>query len=196
MNMKKQRDEREVVLLTDRKAKRMISGLLAIVTILSALIQPAMAFAEDPEPATYEAEYPALETVRSELAENEIVTAGDYEVEAGSSFDVEHDFSGMEVPEEKVAVKFHEAKNQSGQDFDMNRIDTYKAIYFVEPVSGHPSYHVSRNIIVKEKSEATQIETDSANGQEEQSPESGQKDEEPDPDSEMVPALSPDKNYH
>ena len=85
MEKKKQRDEREVVLLTDRKAKRMISGLLAIVTILSALIQPAMAFAEEPEPAAYEAEYPALEAVRLEPAENEIVTAGDYEVEAGAA---------------------------------------------------------------------------------------------------------------
>ena len=101
--------------MTNRKTKRWISGLLAVVTIVSALIQPASALAEDPEPAAYEAEYPALEAVRSELAEDEIVTAGDYEIEAGSSFDIEHDFSSIEIPEEKVRVKFHEAKNQSGQ---------------------------------------------------------------------------------
>ncbi len=186
----KARDEREVVLLTNTKTKRVISGLLAAMTILSALIQPASALAEDPGLAAYEAEYPALETVRPELAEDEIVTAGDYEVEVGSSFDVEHDFSGMEIPEEKVRVKFHKAKNQSGQDFDVNQVDTYKAIYFVEPVSGNPSYHVSRNIIVKEKAEISQPEENSANEQKEQPPESGQKDEEPDPDSEMVPAES------
>ncbi len=174
--------------MTNRKTKRVISGLLAIVTVLSALIQPAMAFAEESEPAAYEAEYPALETVRLELAEDEIVTAGDYEVEVGSSFDVEHDFSGMEIPEEKVQVKFHEAKNQSGQDFDMNRADTYKAIYFVGPVSGNPSYHVCRNIIVKEKAETSQTGGNSANGQEEQSVESGQKDEESDPDSDSETA--------
>ncbi len=187
--LKKQRDEREVDLLTNKKTKRVISGLLAIVTILSALIQLAMAFAEESEPAAYEAEYPALETVRQELAEDEIVTAGDYEVEVGSSFDVEHDFSGMEIPEEKVQVKFHEAKNQSGQDFDMNR-----AVYFVEPVSGNPSYHVSRNIIVKEKEELSQIGGYSADGQEEQSTESVQEDKEldpePDSDSETAPEES------
>lgn len=41
---------------------------------MSALIQPAMAFAQEPGPVAYEAEYPALETVRPELAEDEIVT--------------------------------------------------------------------------------------------------------------------------
>lgn len=87
-------------------------------------------------------------------------------------------------------MKFHEAKNQSGQDFDRNRADTYKAIYFVEPVSGNPSYHVSRNIIVKEKAETSQIGEDSANGKEEQSVESDQEDEESDPDSETAPEES------
>nr|WP_305136075.1 SpaA isopeptide-forming pilin-related protein [uncultured Schaedlerella sp.] len=115
----------------------------------------------------YEAEYPALETVRSELEEDEIVTAGDYEVESGSSFDVEHDFSGMEIPEETVTVKFHEAKNQSGQEFDRNCPDTYRAVYFVEPVSGNPSYHICRNIIVKEDAETSQLKTDPADGEEE-----------------------------
>ncbi len=141
-----------------RKAKA-LSGLLSVFTILSALIQPFAAFAEEPEPATYEAEYPALETVRSELAGDEIVTAGDYEIEAGCSFDVEQDFSGMEIPTKKVKVQFHEAKNQAGQDFDINQADTYRAIYFVEPVSGHPAYHVSRRIIVKESPDSQRMES-------------------------------------
>ncbi len=179
--------------MTKRKSRRVLSGLLAVVTILSALIQPASALADDPEPAAYEAEYPALESVRAELAEDEIVMAGDYEIEAGSSFDVEHDFSGMEIQEEKVRVKYHEAKNQSGQDFDTNRSDTYKAIYFVEPASGNPSYHICRNIIVKEQPDASQSESISANGQGEQPAESEQEDGEagnPDPDSENPDAAT------
>ena len=133
--------------------KRTVSGLLALVTILSALIQPAAAFAEETEtkPLSYEAEYPALEAVRPELAEEEIITAGDYEIEAGSSFEIEKDFSGMEIPEGKVTVRFHEAKNSEGKDFDRNHPDTYQAVYFVEPVSGHPFYHVKRSITVKER---------------------------------------------
>lgn len=138
--------------------RKAISGLLSIVTILSALIQPFAAFAEEPMPEAYEAEYPALEKVRSELTEDEIVRAKDHEIEAGSSFDVEQDFSGMEIPTEKVTVKFHEAKNKDGQDFDVNRADIYQAIYFVEPASGHPAYHVSRKIIVKEKVDALEAE--------------------------------------
>ena len=170
--------------MTNRKTKRVISGLLAAVTILSALIQPASALAEDPEPTAYEAEYPALEAIRSVLAEDEIVTAGDHEIEAGSSFDIEYDFSGMEIPEEKVRVKFHEAKNQSGQDFDTDRPDSYKAVYFVEPVSGNPSYHICRNIIVKEIPGALQSESMSENSQGEPFGEPSQDNEEFGPDTE------------
>ncbi len=134
------------------KAKRMMSGFLSALTILSSIVQPAITYAAEPEPAAYEAEYPALEKVKDFLAEDEIVTAEDYEVEVGSSFEVESDFSGMTVSPDKVKVTFHEAKNQNGQAFDGNKADTYHAVYFVEPVSGHPSYHVQRNIVVREPS--------------------------------------------
>ena len=170
--------------MTNRKTKRWISGLLAVVTIVSALIQPASALAEDPEPAAYEAEYPALEAVRSELAEDEIVTAGDHEIEAGSSLDIERDFSGMEIPEEKVRVRFHEAKNQSGQDFDTNQPDSYRAVYFVEPVSGNPSYHICRNIIVKEQPDVSQAGTDSTDENGEQPTEPSEEEGGPGPDTE------------
>ena len=53
-----------------------------------------------------------------ELAEDEIVTAEDYEVEAGTGFDVKSDFSGMKIHPERVKVTYHEAKNQNGQAFD------------------------------------------------------------------------------
>lgn len=65
---------------------------------------------------------------------------------------VKSDFSGMKIHPEKVKVTYHEAKNQNGQAFDGNKADTYHAVYFVEPVSGHPSYHVQRNIVVREPS--------------------------------------------
>ena len=170
--------------MINRKNKRVISGLLAAVTFLSALIQPAAAIAEEPEPAAYEAEYPALETVRPDLAEDEIVTAEDYEMEIGSNFDIENDFAGLEIPAEKVTVKFHEAKNNAGQDFHVDQADIYKAIYFVEPVSGNPSYHVSRNIIVKEKPDVSQSGGEPANEQGNPSQEPAQGDAETVPDSE------------
>ena len=52
-----------------------------------------------------------------------MVTAEEYEVEAGSSFDVKSDFFGLEINDEKVRVTFHEAKNEAGQDFDGNYAD-------------------------------------------------------------------------
>lgn len=132
------------------KVKRILSGMLSVMTILTSVVQPVTAYAAEPEPAAYEAEYPALQEVRDKLAEDEIVTAQDYEVEAGSGFDVKSDFSSMEINREKVKVTFHEAKNEAGQDFDGNRADSYKAVYFVEPVSGNPRYHVIRHVVVKE----------------------------------------------
>lgn len=132
------------------KGKKALSRLLSLLTLLTSVIQPVVTYTAEPEPAGYEAQYPALERVRELLDAEEVVTAEDYEVEAGCSFDVKSDFSGLKIHDEKVRVTFHEAKNEAGQDYDGNRADTYKAVYFVELVSGHPSYHICRNIIVKE----------------------------------------------
>lgn len=154
------------------KAKRVLSGMLSVITILTSFVQPMTTFAAEPEPAAYEAEYPALDKVRAELSEDEIVAVQDYEMEAGDSFDVESDFSGMEIEDERVYVKFHEAKDENGQDFDRNRAGTYKAVYFVEPVSGNPSYHVVRKIIVKEPSVGSQEGKSSASNPAEQTEES------------------------
>ena len=74
------------------KVKRIVSGLLSAVTVLSAFLQPVGVYAAESESAAYEAEYPAFEKVRARLHEDEIVTAEDFMVEGGSDFDVEHDF--------------------------------------------------------------------------------------------------------
>lgn len=129
--------------------KRIVSGLLSAVTVLSAFLQPVGAYAAGPEPAAYEAEYPALEKVKGKLDADEIVAAEDYIVEIDSGFDVEHDFSGIEFSPDKVKIIFHEAKDKDGKKIDIGKAGTYKAVYFVEPASKNPSYHVSRNIIVK-----------------------------------------------
>ncbi|WP_330677138.1 thioester domain-containing protein, partial [Merdimonas faecis] len=175
------------------KGKRLLSGLLSLLTILTSVIQPVVTYAAEPEPAGYEAQYPALETVRELLDAEEVVTAEDYEVEAGSSFDVKSDFSGLEIHDEKVRVTFHEAKNEAGQDYDGNHADTYRAVYFVEPLSGHPSYHVCRNIIVKEPVTEKQSESHSdGGGTGEESTESEDEDSEPQPQTETEAATETD----
>lgn len=169
------------------KAKRALSGVLSLLTILTAIIQP-MVVTYAAEPAGYEAQYPALETVREFLDTEEVVAAEDYEVEAGSGFDVESDFSGLEINDEKVRVTFHEAKSEAGQDYDGNHADTYRAVYFVEPVSGHPSYHVCRNIIVKELVKESQTESHfdgGGTGEESTEAESEDEDSEQQPQTEL-----------
>lgn len=79
------------------KVKRILSGMLLVMTIMTSIIQPITIYAAETEPAAYEAEYPALEKVKDNLAEEEMVQVQDYEVEVGSSFDVKTDFSGMKI---------------------------------------------------------------------------------------------------
>ena len=111
------------------------------------------AYAAEPEKAasSFEAQYPELEAVKDKLAADEILTANDYSIDYGSDFDIKVDFSGIEgINDAKVKVELYEAKNEAGDDFDTYQADTYKTVYKVEPVSGNPSYRISRNVTVKE----------------------------------------------
>lgn len=133
-----------------KTVKRIFSGVLSALTILTSVVQPMTAYAGETNPKSYEMEYPALEQVKTQLQEDEIVTVQDYEVEKGSDFDIKTDFSGMKFHSDKVKVRFYEAKNQKGQEFHTDHADIYQAVYFVEPVREAPSYHVIRNITVTE----------------------------------------------
>lgn len=145
--------------------KRIVSGLLSAVTVLSAFLQPVGVYAAVPETVAYEAEYPAFEKVKEKLDADEIVAAKDHIVEIDSGFDVEHDFSGIEFSPDKVKIIFHEAKDKDGKKIDIGKAGTYKAVYFVEPASKNPSYHISRNIIVKEKMSVSSSEKRTADGE-------------------------------
>lgn len=133
------------------KWKRMLSGIMAALTIFSNTVPAMTAHAAEPEILL-----PYYEEVKDLLGDGEIVTASDIEIEAGTIFDVERDMTGIEgADSQKVAVKLHEAKNDKGENFDSHHADTYHAVYYVEPVSGNPSYQISRNIRVKEAAEKT-----------------------------------------
>ena len=55
------------------KSKRIVSGFLSALTIISSIMQPVTTYAAEAEPAAYEAEYPDMEKVKGALAEDEIV---------------------------------------------------------------------------------------------------------------------------
>ena len=146
-------EEREDSVKMKMRFKRFLSGFMAVATLASTIIQPVTVSASElePEKIPFEQQYAELKDVQDSLDPNEIVKANDIELSYGQEFDVEVDLSGIEgVDESKIKVLFHEAKNEVGIDFDTHTPDTYKAVYAVEPVSGHPAYRISRNITVKE----------------------------------------------
>ena len=146
-------EEREDSIKMKMRFKRFLSGFMAVATLASTIIQPVTVSASElePEKIPFEQQYAELKDVQDSLDPNEIVKANDIELSYGQEFDVEVDLSGIEgVDESKIKILFHEAKNEAGTDFDTHTPDTYKAVYAVEPVSGHPAYRISRNIIVKE----------------------------------------------
>lgn len=132
-----------------KNMRRFLSGFLAMLTVLSTMLSPILSYAADVVPVPEEP--PLYEAVKNELDADEVVKAKDLELETGSIFEVEKDFTGLEIPDEKkVKITFHEAKNEEKQDFTTDYEDTYKAVYYVEPVSGHPIYQINRKLIVKE----------------------------------------------
>lgn len=138
--------------------RKVVSGLLAGMTMLSTVLSPMTAYAAEIQP---EEKPPLYEEVKDLLDEDEVVTAKDYEIETGSVFDVKSDYTGLEIKDDnKVKVTFEEAKNDKDEDFTTDHADTYKAVYYVEPVNQeHPKYQISRKLIVREKETEVQTET-------------------------------------
>ena len=139
--------------------RKVVSGLLAGMTMLSTVLSPMTAYAAEIQP---EKKPPLYEDVKDLLDEDEVVTAKDYEIETGSVFDVKSDYTGLEIKDDnKVKVTFEEAKNDKDEDFTTDHADTYKAVYYVEPVNQeHPKYQISRKLIVREKE--TEVQTEAA----------------------------------
>ena len=157
-------EEREDSVKMKMRFKRFLSGFMAVATLASVIIQPVAVSASElePEEIPFEQQYAELKDVQDSLDPDEIVKANDIELSYGQEFDLEVDLSGIEgVDESKIKILFHEAKNETGTDFDTHTPDTYKAVYAVKPVSGHPAYRISRNITVKEPETEMQSECSS-----------------------------------
>lgn len=154
--MKKKKKEVENM-KSKYRFRRILSGVMAAVTILSTVISPLTVYASE-EPKA--AEPPAYESVKDQLDENEVVKATDLELEVGQDFDVSTDFTNLEIKDEsKVKVTFQKAENDAGENFSTSHADTYHAVYYVGPVNqNHPVYQIGRNLIVKKPVTAAQSE--------------------------------------
>ena len=123
--------------------------LLAALIMVSPVAQYACA-----EEAAYhtETKYPLLADVRDQLDEDEIVSAYDVVIDMGDYFNPA-DVSAFKVdktnqPTDKVDVSFFSAHATDGTAFTPDMPGSYFAYYIARPVSGHPTYEVSRRITV------------------------------------------------
>ena len=91
-----------------KNMRRFLSGFLAVLTVLSTILSPMLSYAADVVPVPEEP--PLYEEVKNELDADEVVTAKDLEIEMGASFDIEKDFSNIEISDSKK-VTFEEAMN-------------------------------------------------------------------------------------
>ena len=148
-----------------KKASRMMSGLLAAVTVLTTVLSPAVAYAS--EDTGSQKKIPYYNEVKDQLDEDEVVTAHDYEIHAGDTFDVESDYTGLDIPDDnKVKVTFQEAKDEDGNNFSTEYANSYKAVYYVEPqTTDHPTYQINRKIVVKEAEAESESKKDTSSEQ-------------------------------
>ena len=87
-----------------KNMRRFLSGFLAMLTVLSTILSPILSYAADVVPVPEEP--PLYEEVKNELDADEVVKAKDLELETGSIFEVEKDFTGLEIPDEKKEDHF------------------------------------------------------------------------------------------
>ena len=148
-----------------KKARRVMSGLLTAVTVLSTVLSPAVAYASDDAGSVKKIPY--YEEIKDQLDEDEVVTAKDYEIKVGDNFDVKSDYTGLTIQDDsKVKVTFQEAKDTDGNDFSTDYANSYKAVYYVEPqTTDHPTYQINRKIVVKEADQQKDSQSESSSDQ-------------------------------
>ena len=148
-----------------KKARRVMSGLLTAVTVLSTVLSPAVAYASDDAGSVKKIPY--YEEIKDQLDEDEVVTAKDYEIKVGDNFDVKSDYTGLTIQDDsKVKVTFQEAKDTDGNDFSTDYANSYKAVYYVEPqTTNHPTYQINRKIVVKEADQQKDSQSESSSDQ-------------------------------
>lgn len=135
-----------------RMKRRLLSGMMAAITIFTTAVSPMMAYASEIEPDPV---IPLYAEVKDQLDMDEIVVANDLELSVGCNYDIKTDFTNITIPDEsKVKVTFQKAENEAGEDFTTDHEDSYEAVYYVEPqTTNHPTYQISRKLIVKETGE-------------------------------------------
>lgn len=131
--------------------KRWLAGILAIVTVFTALVSSgSAAFAA---PTEQELEVSADE--KTESIKMEESKAQNLHILQGDKFDIRTDFRGITL-KEKDSVCLQEVSGQDGRkvEFDVNQPGIYQCKYLVTPEKGE-SYNLTRTITVKQREAET-----------------------------------------
>ncbi len=133
-----------------RNKNRFLAGVLAFLLTCSTLLElGAVAWAADDTKNKTE-DLPELSEVRDQLQEDETVVAEDVILTVGDIFDGENKDSGLKYDDSKVKVSFEKAVDENGQEYTSGVPGTFQALYRVEPMSGNPSYQITRRVTVKQ----------------------------------------------
>ena len=97
-------------------------------------------------------------TERTDLEDDEIVTADDLNVAVDSKFDVENIADGIHFNEQKVIVSYYADKG----DFNIHKAGTYETYYRIDVLSGKLSYLICRKVKVEKDTSAIERESSNA----------------------------------
>ena len=162
-----------------RNRKRFLAGALAFLLTCSTLLElGAAARAADPETKTEN--LPELAEIRGQLNEDEIILAEDLILTVGDKFDGENKDSGLIYDETKVKVTCEKVTDENSHNLTTDIPGTYQVLYRVEPLSGNPSYQITRKVTVKEKEPESPSQENPENGGNEEK--DFTEDAEPDPE--------------
>ena len=78
-----------------RRTKKLVSELLAVVTVITTAFVPMVTYAAEGE--VKDTAIPYYKEVKDQLDADEVVVAKDIEITVGSDFNVKTDFSGIEI---------------------------------------------------------------------------------------------------
>ena len=95
--------------------------------------------------------YPLLSDVKDRLDKNEMVIPADKTINKGDSCNVvEYEWFGDESLGSLFSIITYEVDGPNGGSFSADVPGEYTIYYIVVPDSGHPSYEISRKIIVRD----------------------------------------------
>ncbi|MCR4622563.1 MAG: peptidase [Clostridiales bacterium] len=142
----------------NKRMTRLIALFMAALLFAGSVMLPVAG--EGTKEYDTETGYPLLKDVLSMLDTDEIIRPDDVAIEAGAAFDlIEKQWFGKDENHPVLQITVYRVDGPNGHSFSPDDAGKYTVFYIVEPVSGHPSYEISRVVTVLEARESIVPET-------------------------------------